>query len=175
MLVPLICGALLAYGYWRATIRAYINMSVVDAAGGARTEPLSADLKVRDATGNVLALGRSDGRFGIVRFAHPEFGSCEDEENATAFSIEARRRWQNCNSKKLHWQAKWAARVRLLDIRFGDCELTGLSLELRRRRDEWWLWWVPLPHIGGDPLTEFSAKIVVRTNPCQARIAGIYE
>ena len=173
MLVPLICGAALAYGYWRATIRAYINMTVVAAEAG--SEAVGAELTVRDAGGHVLAQGRSDSRFGFVRFAHPTAGSCEDEENTAASSLEARARWQECNSGKFRWQSEWAPRARLLDIRFEECRLTGIPLELRRRRDEWWLWWVPLPHIGGDPLTEFSARIAVRREPCGARVSGPYD
>lgn len=62
-----------------------------------------------------------------------------------------------------------------MDLGFESCRLFDIPLKLRGRRDDWWFWWVPLPHIGGDPLTEFSAKISVLANRCQARSADIYE
>ena len=83
--------------------------------------------------------------------------------------------WDDCISKKFRWQAAWAPRVSQVDIGFEGCQLFGIPLKLTGRRDDWWLWWVPLPHMGGDPLTEFSARISVLASPCQARSSGIYD
>ncbi len=166
---PIICTAILAFGYWRATSRVHIHIGLVSAQSGTNSAPVfNAELVLRDPAGNELARGRSDDRFGIVRFAHPQFGSCEREENAA--SAEGRPKWDDCISKKFRWQAAWAPRVSQVDIGFEGCQLFGIPLKLAGRRDDWWLWWVPLPHIGGDPLTEFSARISVLTGPCQAAV-----
>ena len=172
--VVFIGAAVLAFGFWRATSRVHIHLGLVNAQVGTTGAPVfNAEVVLRDLAGNELARGRSDDRFGIVRFAHPQFGTCESEENAA--SAEGRAKWNECISRKFRWQATWAARVSQLDLGFESCRLVGIPLTLRGRRDDWWLWWVPLPHIGGDPLTEFSARISVRTNPCQARSSGIYD
>ena len=172
--VALVCTAVLAFGYWRAVSRVHIHIGLVSAQGSTKGAPVfNAQLVVRDLAGNELARGKSDDRFGIVRFAHPRFGSCESEENAA--SAEGRAKWDDCISKKFRWQAAWAPRVSQVDIGFEGCQLFGIPLKLTGRRDDWWLWWVPLPHIGGDPLTEFSARISVLASPCQARSSGIYD
>ena len=172
--IVLICTAVLAFGYWRATSRVHIHVSLVNAQASTTGAPVfNAELVLRDSAGNELARGRSDDRFGIVRFAHPQFGSCESEENAA--SAEGRAKWNECISRKFRWQAAWAARVSQVDLGFESCRLFGIPLKLRGRRDDWWLWWMPLPHIGGDPLTEFSAKISVLASPCQARSSDIYD
>ena len=172
--VALVCTAVLAFGYWRAVSRVHIHIGLVSAENSTKGAPVfDAQLVVRDLAGNELARGKSDDRFGIVRFAHPQFGSCESEENAA--SAEGRTKGDDCISKKFHWQAAWASRVSQVDIGFEGCQLFGIPLKLRARRDEWWLWWVPLPHIGGDPLTQFSARISVFASPCQARSSGIYD
>jgi hypothetical protein len=170
-----ICIAALAYGYVRATSRAYVNVIVARAEAAPGVSGVRAELILRDAAGNVLAQGETDDRFGFARFVHPTLGSCEEEEKAAAVSVEGRSRWQVCNTRKFEWQAQWSGRVSMMDVRFNACHLTSVPLQLSRRRDEWWLWWVPLPHIGGDPLTEFSAKLRVSENPCRVQAVGIYE
>jgi hypothetical protein len=71
------------------------------------------------------------------------------------------------------WQAEWAPKVGAMDIRFADCDVKKIPLTLRMSRDDWWLWWVPLPHIGGDPMTQFSSTVSVYPETCQVRVAGL--
>ena len=166
----LIAAAVPAYGYWRAVSRGYVSMSLINVSSNANGERvLDAALFVRDAGRDVLAKGGSDDRFGIVRFVHPEFGSCEEEERSAPFSVDARKRWDKCIAAQFRWQAEWAPRARYLDLRFAHCDVANVPITLRLRRDDWWLWWVPLPHIGGDPYTEFSARVTVDTNTCEVR------
>ena len=97
------------------------------------------------------------------------------QRRTNAASAEGRAKWNGCISKKFRWQTAWAAQASQVDLGFESCRLFGIPLKLRGRRDDWCLWWVPLPHIGGDPLTEFSAKISVLASPCQARSSDIYD
>jgi len=174
--LALIGAAVLGYGYWRAWSRANIMMIIADASQGQGAAPaFVAELIVRDAGGTLLAQGRSNERFGTVSFIHPQHGSCEDEEKSALASAEGRARWATCIGAKFRWQAQWAPRAAKLDIRFAQCRVADIPLALRQRRDDWWLWWVPLPHVGGDPLTDFSAKVLVNAATCQARAAGFYE
>ena len=168
--------AVLAFGYWRAWTRAHVSVNVVAVSSGGKSEPIvNAELVVRDAAGNVLAEGKTDARFGFVRFSHPQFGSCEEEEKSATASMEGRARWNACIAEKFRWQAGWAPRVSHLEIRFAQCHVTGIPLTLRMGRQDWWLWWVPLPHVGGDPLTEYNARVSANAETCQARAIGLYE
>jgi len=174
--LALIVVAVLGYGYWRAWSRANISMIVSDMSGGPNSVPaFVAELTLRDAAGRLLAKGRSSARFGSVSFAHPQHGSCDAEEASAATSTEGRAQWDRCIGEKFRWQAGWVKEVSSLDIEFAQCRVAGIPLTLRQGRADWWLWWVPLPHIGGDPLTDFSAKILLDSVPCQARTAGFYE
>lgn len=165
------CAAILGYGYWRAATRAFIQLTLIDRSNNARPV-LGATLVLRNSTGDVLARGTSDTRFGVVRFAHPQFGSCEEEEKVATTSAQGRSRWDLCIGEQFKWQARLAPQVRGLDIEFSRCHKANLPIALRRGGDEWWLWWVPLPHIGGDPLTTYSATVSVNADRCEFSLNG---
>jgi len=169
----LICFALPSYGYRRALLRAYTNIHLSDVTDARQHKPVfDADLIFRDAAGQLLALGKSDQRYGVVRFNHPQFGSCESEEAAATRSAAGRGLWDECIGAMFRWQAGWAPKVGAMDIRFAGCGVDKIPLTLRMHRDDWWLWWVPLPHIGGDPITQFSATVNVYPETCQVSVAG---
>ena len=168
-----ICAAILIYGYWRAISRGYIYLNLVDISNSDKPQPVfNAELILHNAVQEVLAKGKSDARLGIVRFIHPQFGSCEEEEKAATTSAEGRPLWDKCISAMFRWQSEWAPRVASLDIRFAGCDVKNIPLTLRESRDDWWLWWVPLPHIGGDPFTYFSTTVTVDAGTCEARALG---
>jgi hypothetical protein len=52
-----------------------------------------------------------------------------------------------------------ADRIRFANVKFARCELKRVPAILRESGDDWWLWWVPLAHIGGKPLTYFNVSI----------------
>jgi hypothetical protein len=62
----------------------------------------------------------------------------------------------------------WAGRVRFADVKFARCDFKAVPVTLHESREEWWVWWVPLPHIGGKPLTYFSLSISVDGSKCAA-------
>jgi hypothetical protein len=47
------------------------------------------------------------------------------------------------------WLVDWAGQVRFADGKFAQCDLKALPVSVHETRADWWLWWVPLPHIGG--------------------------
>ena len=154
--------------------RAHTHIDLSDLSDARQRKPVfNADLIFRDAAGQLLAEGKSDNRYGIVRFNHPQFGSCESEEAAAMTSTAGRRLWDLCIAAMFRWQAEWAPKVGAMDIRFADCDVKKIPLTLRMSRDDWWLWWVPLPHIGGDPMTQFSSTVSVYPETCQVRVAGL--
>ena len=56
----------------------------------------------------------------------------------------------------------------LADVKFAQCELKGVPAISQKSNGDWWLWWVPLPHIGGKPLTYYSMFIHVDGINCAA-------
>jgi len=129
----------LAYGYWRALARAYVSVSLSDETNTRKRQPVfNADIVVRDSNDRILAKGRSDARYGVVRFSHPQYGSCE-EEGAANTTAAGRQRWRICIGEIFRWQAGWAEKVRLMEIRIEECAPVKIPLTLRMRRDDWWL------------------------------------
>jgi hypothetical protein len=50
----------------------------------------------------------------------------------------------------------------------GSCVLQGVPVRVERVNDEWLLWWVPLPHIGGLPRQYFGLSLAVDARACAA-------
>jgi hypothetical protein len=46
----------------------------------------------------------------------------------------------------------------------GACTVSHLPITVSEHPDTWWLWWVPLPHIGGRPFSTFSVDIEIDRN-----------
>lgn len=161
--------AVLSYGYWRALTRAHVSISLFGETGAKKRQPVfNAELVLRDETGIVLARGTSGSRYGVVRFKHPRYGTCEEEGVATTTKV-GRQRWSECIGEVFQWEADWAPKVRTMEIFVEGCSTMKIPVYLRMNRGEWWLWWVPLPHVGGDPLTSFTASVAVNLDTCQIR------
>ena len=166
----LIGAAVLSYGYWRALSRAHVSISLSGETNAKKRQQIfNAELVLSDQNGNVLAKGRSDSRYGVVRFSHPQRGTCEDEEKTATTAAARRQSWKECIGEVFRWEAEWAPKVRTMEIAIEGCGAMKIPLNLRMNRDNWWLWWVQLPHVGGDPLTSFSAWVSVNLDTCQIR------
>ena len=60
-------------------------------------------------------------------------------------------------------------KVRAAALESGACRIERLPVTVTEYPDTWWLWWVPLPHIGGNPYTSFAIAIEVdRRSLCRA-------
>jgi hypothetical protein len=154
------------YGYWRVVTQAHISIYTTDKKPN---QPiLNANFIIRDAADNVLAEAKSGQRGGIVRIKHPQYGTCEEEEIAAAASPDAQRRWDKCIGEMILWQARWADKVNAIDVLIGRCVFKIVPFELERSRNDWWLWWVPLPDVGGDPLTFYVGRVSINSENCQA-------
>ncbi|HSW05387.1 hypothetical protein, partial [Aquabacterium sp.] len=62
--------------------------------------------------------------------------------------------------------SQWAPRVRRADVRVGACEIKALPVRVHSSNTEWWLWWVPLPHVGGKPRQYFEFVVAVDSRAC---------
>ena len=66
------------------------------------------------------------------------------------------------------WASGWASRVRSATVTVGGCALGNLPVNVYSSNADWWLWWVPLPHVGGTPRRYFEHVVKVNTKSCTA-------
>jgi hypothetical protein len=166
----LICF-IMGYGYWHVSTYGWLHISIRDTSGQEQKYKLikNAEIVLRDLNGNVLAEGKSDNQIGVVYLFHPEFGSCVEVEKQAPFSKEARQEWYVCYEKKAKWIVKWARNVKFMNIKFDNCFLKKIPVSVSESKDDWWLWWIPLPHIGGKPSSYFNINVHVDGANCKVK------
>ena len=120
-----------------------------------------------DSGGNVLAEGKSDSRHGVVYLSHPEVGFCVEEESRAFISKENRKKWYDCYEKQSKWLMGWVKSVKYMELAFDKCHLKKIPVSVSESKGDWWLWWVPHPHIGGKPSTYFNIGISVDGANCR--------
>ena len=160
---------ILGYGYHHAATHGWAHSSLMDTSvkpygGNAR----GAELRLLDGNGKFLADAKSDHKLGVVRLIHPEAGDCAAAEQSASVSAKARDQWRNCFETLSTWLVTWAGQIRSADVKFANCDLKAIPVVVHESRPDWWLWWVPLPHIGGEPLTYFSLSINIDGANCGA-------
>jgi hypothetical protein len=165
----IIAALVLGYGYYHAAIHGSLYISLMDTSvkpyGGNIRD---AELRLLDGEGKLLAVAKSDHKFGVVRLIHPDAGDCSAAEQSASISSEARDQWRKCFQTLSTWLVDWAGQVRSADVKFARCDLKAVPVTSHVTSGDWWLWWVPLPHIGGKPLTYFSMSINVDGESCSA-------
>lgn len=166
--VAIIVCIILGYGYWHSATHAsfYVRINIMSAAQEkAKTIPKT-EISFFDAEGRALANGISDAQFNYVHLIHPEVGDCHAIEKLAPFSKEARKSWQTCFEHLSTWIAKWAGEVRKVDLKTSNCAWRNIPVTVSKYNSEWFLWWVPHPHIGGKPYTYYSLSITVAEKDC---------
>jgi hypothetical protein len=169
LVLTIVAALVLAYGYYHAVTHGWLYVNLIDTsvksyAGNIR----NAEVLLLDADGKLLAHAKSDDQVGVVRLIHPQAGDCAVEERSASTSSTAGDRWQQCFETLSTWLIDWVRRVRFADVKFGACDLKTVPVTLHESREDWWLWWVPLPHIGGKPFTYFSLSISFDGAHCAA-------
>ena len=163
--------ALLSYGYWHVTTHGSVHISVYtnSSEGGLRSLHVD-EVTLLGPSGEVLARGRSEPRTRVVYLEHPRVGSCLEAEQTATTSQSGRNAWQTCFETHSRWVVTWARDVRAAKLSFDDCAVTA-PVEIRESSDEWWLWWLPHPHLGGKPYTYFSLVLSVGSEACDVDVA----
>jgi hypothetical protein len=161
-------AAVLGWGWWHAHTHASVHVAVNDVALKTPhrlwAELRSGELVLRDRAGRALAHGRVTEPYGIVAFRDAAAGDCgrfERQDDA------ARAGWQTCYEGLSRWQAGWAAEVASASVTAGACVIDKVQVRTRRDSD-WWLWWVPLPHVGGAPSAYYSFELFIDSAKCAA-------
>src|SRR5262249_11796431 len=127
------------------------------------------EMTLRDESGRELARVAGKPPDGTIFIVEPSEYACHGVETQALFSSAAQEAWQRCFAEQSRWVARWAPDVRSADGRWGRCSVPRMPIELRTSSDDWWLWWVPLRHIGGKPYTFFSITIELDRSRCQEK------
>jgi len=168
VLVIVVPIAVLAYGYWFGITHGSLYMTVMDVTD--REHPVDAksvQLRFRDGNDKVLAGATTTERYGATIFLSfpPEY-SCYEIEARTSTSLEAREEWAKCFERQSTWLPTWVRQVKSADVLMSSCTIHRMPVSLSEHPDTWWLWWVPLRHIGGNPYTSFSFTILFNRSEC---------
>jgi hypothetical protein len=146
----------LAWGAWRAHTRASVHLQVHDHAG--RTdrqlwrEAVEASVRLHDGERRLRAEAQLEPPHGLPRWLGPA-GEAVDCRPSLA-----REAWQTCFEAQSRWVARWASQIEHAQVTIGACRLEDVPVA-RRTSHDGWLWWVPLPHVGG------SARCAPATAP----------
>lgn len=165
----LIVAAVLGWGWWRASTHAAVNIRIDDDA--LRTDrqrdgaPSNATVELLDADKVSLAVARSTGAPAYPRAFHPDakIGDCSQFEGLVQRDAYAR-----CFEAHSRWVARWAPRVRYARVTIDGCVLRDAPVTVEASKPDWWLWWVPLPHVGGTPLGDYAYSIAIDSGACKA-------
>ncbi len=157
----------LAFGFWHVSTHGWLDMQIRDIAEHGYQTVKDAEITFLDSDGNILAAGKSDHVYGVVYLKHPEAGYCVEEESMAPYSERDRERWYACFNKQARWIVGWAGKVRYVDLKFDECSIKRVPVSVVESKGDWWLWWLPLPHMGGKPVTYFSINIRVDGPNCK--------
>jgi len=164
-------AAVLGWGWWHARTHASVQVAINDVALKTPqrlwAELTSGELVLRDAAGRALAQARITAPDGNVEFSDAAAGDCGRFERQVPYDAAARSGWQRCFESLSRWQAGWAKHVATASITAGTCRIAAVPVEAGRS-DDWWLWWVPLPHVGGKPYTTYSMRLFIDSAKCVA-------
>ena len=175
LIFVLLAAAVLGWGWWQARTHADVRVAVNDVAlktGNLRWAALEPGTFVlRDAAGQALAHGVVTGPQHGIEFSDDAAGNCARFEGQAPFDAAMRERWHACYQQRARWQAGWVGQVVSASLATGACTLDQLPVQTRRY-DDWWLWWVPLPHIGGSASASYTFEIYVDSAACKAFSPG---
>ncbi len=169
LVLAILVALVLGYGYYHAVTHGWLYVNLVDASVKPYSDNIrDAEIRLLDGNGNVLANAKSDRQFGVVRLIHSQAGDCSAEERRASSSSSGRDQWRKCFDILSTWLIDWVRQVQFADVKFAGCEIKRVPINLNESREDWWLWWVPLRHIGGKPFTYFSLSISVDGANCSA-------
>jgi hypothetical protein len=156
----------LGWGAWQAHTHASVMLAVHDHAARDRNrlwvDATQGTVELRDAQGGVLAQAVLTPPHGLPTWTGPAGAvDCRAQERAGGDA------WRRCWEAQSRWVARWAPRAATAQVRVEDCSLESVPIEQRRYTD-WWLWWVPLPHVGGTASTSWALGLHIDSARCAA-------
>ena len=173
LLVAIVAGVLVpAWGYWYSLKHASLRLRVDDYSLKSPTQaygvPHHVTLTLRDRSNTQLAIARSVEPLGYILAVHPnpDVGNCEHRGVGAATSRESQGDYAGCYKQYSAWSATWASRVHTVDVTVDSCEILGMPATVHTSNDDWFLWWVPLRHVGGLPRQHFEFSVAIDSRAC---------
>jgi len=160
--------AIVGYGYWFGRTHGSLYVEVDTAGDNGPTTPVApVDMTFFDAEARELARAATLSPWNVIVLTSPSEYACHEIERAAATDEDARSRWQTCFARQSRWLAGWIRRARFASIQTTGCRIDRVPLEIETRADNWWFWWVPLPHVGGKPYSLFNVRIELDVANCR--------
>lgn len=163
-----IISSVLGYGYWHAYTHAayHVDLRFRDGSDAEAKALPGAEVKFIDGEGHLLAEGSNDQQHGYVHLIHPDVGSCHEVEKQAPFDQHARAAWHDCFEHQSIWVSGWVKDVSQVQVHFENCVFRNIPVTVSGPSSDWYLWWVPHPHIGGKPYSYYSSYIRIDENEC---------
>ena len=160
-------AGVLGYGFYHERTHGSLSVTLFDPAQQPIQQLVFKDeLTFLDGNGQTLARAKSDDKYGVVRLIHPVVGDCVSEERGASAAPDGQRIWQACFEQQSTWLMSWVRQARSSIVKLESCAGQRIPITIRESGDDWWLWWVPLAHIGGKPYRYFSLTINVDRSKC---------
>ena len=154
-----LAAGVVGYGWWHTTNHATFNVSLRDVAAKYTYGTVKdAELAFLDEGGKVVATGKTDGKYGVVWVTHPTAGYCGPDLAQKAYT--------ECFRAHAEWLLTWVPSARNLNIVTRGCRIERAPIYFSASRDSMWTWWIPLPHVGGTPYTNFNAYVQIDSRTC---------
>lgn len=165
-IIVIVLVGILGYGYWHSYTHSsfYVSVDVQEEADFEIDSMMSVEFL--DSNGRVLANGVRDEQHDFLHLVHPAYGDCREVERMASFSEEARASWQECFERQSIWIANWIREVNKVNIMYGDCLIQNSPITVSSYNSDWYLWWVPHPHIGGKPYSDYSSTLTIDQRGC---------
>lgn len=164
------------YGWaiWHVLTHSAIHIMVHDY--GLATEsrlygdPPDVQLQLLDGAGRMVANARTveSERYFVVVHPDPAIADCRRYEGGGATAAAGQMTYRDCYKKLSRWASQWATSVSATRFASPTCSIASVPARVQSDLGEWWLWWVPNPHIGGTPYRYVTIEFDVDTRTCRA-------
>ena len=156
-IVAVLAAVVLGFGYWHAGAHGTLHVYLSDKAKG-NGHVYDGKLVFYDTGGKVLARAKTDNKFGVVWPQNPLSGYCGPDLSGDAFHA--------CFAIETVWLMEWVPLTHHAEIQVGACHIKDIPISVATHPDNIFMWWVPLPHSGGVPRTNYSFSITIDSREC---------
>ncbi len=172
--VGLVVGS--AWAAWHALSHATLHIDLHDYALATAQllydTPRGVRLELLDANGQVLARAHTVQPYNHVTAVHPDpaVSDCSQHESKEVAGTPDRAGYAGCFKRLSRWMSEWAPWVRTARVATTTCNIARVPARVASSLDELWLWWVPLPHVGGTPYRRVSIELFIDSRTCAAAV-----